>query len=238
MFKHERRGYSHTIGFNPGVTAAIASASVRYRIAFDVALFGLVTCALARADVADLLEFTLYVPMRDGVTEAMVVGLFSDWRDLSVSVDFELATVLGTLLQINHKILHREWTVFNALRKPDRTFVNIQPLDFQQRAGFLNLGQNLWRRGDSKLKADKRGPEMGWARQPLNFVIEQQDTDIWWVLVSADYEERPTPWMRRFVHAYQEALRAFLLEPLTLVHALSPPDDARLLKEQAVSRSC
>ena len=69
--------------------------------------------------------------------ETMAIGLFADWRDITLRLDFELGTVLGTVLQVAHKIQHRQWSVFNALRKPERTVVNVQPLDFERVAGFV-----------------------------------------------------------------------------------------------------
>eukprot|EP00972_Heterocapsa_arctica_P014539 2140117-Heterocapsa_arctica.AAC.1 len=59
--------------------------------------------------------------MRDGASEGMMVGLFADWRHLAVGIDLELATVLGTMLQLTHTIQHRQWKPFNALRKPEST---------------------------------------------------------------------------------------------------------------------
>merc|ERR1711937_293254 len=114
--------------------------------------------------------------MRDGPTEGMMVGLFSDWRDLSFSVDFEFATTLGTIMQIAHKVQHRQWTMWNCLRHPERTFVNMQPLDFEQRAGLVNLGENLWDGGD-KLKKQPitRAPELERVQAPAKFMINQQD---------------------------------------------------------------
>lgn len=53
----------------------------------------------AHADERELVEFTMYAPMRDGVAESTMTGLFSDWRDIYIGVDLELATVAGTLLQ-------------------------------------------------------------------------------------------------------------------------------------------
>merc|ERR1711972_300383 len=114
--------------------------------------------------------------------DAMAVGLFADWRDLTLGVDFELATTLGTLLQLYHKIQHRQWSVYNAVRKPERVVVNIQPLDFEKRCGFANLGENMWRGGDQIGREEQRSNELAWVHQPASFVIEQQDEDTWWVL--------------------------------------------------------
>lgn len=158
----------------------------------------------------------------------MGVGLFADWRDISFNVDFQLATTLGTVLQVSHKILHRQWSVFNALRKPERTVVNVQPLDFTKRAGFVHLGENLWHGGDRLVKPEPRGKVMDWARQPANFTIEQQDEETWWIIAAAAYDGRPTNWMRAFVFAFREALLSFLFDPIALVHGPLPDDDVLL----------
>lgn len=228
IWRYEGRGYSHTLGLEPDTISILTRVLARYRVPLDVGLLGLVTCALARADCSDLAEFTLYVPQRDGAAESMFVGLFSDWRDIAFSVDFELATTLGTLLQVSHKIQHRQWSVFNALRKPDCIVVNIQPLDFEKHAGFMHLGENMWRDGDRIGHPEKRSAEMPWAQQPANFVIEQQDEETWWILMSAGIDKRPTPWLRKFVYAFDDGLKSLLVDPLALVHR-PMPDDQTLL---------
>jgi hypothetical protein len=228
IWKHAGRGFGHTIGFEPATMAAVIQACACYRLPLDVSLLGLVACAMARADETDVIELTLYAPMRDGVADAMAVGLFADWRDLAIGMDFELATTIGTLLQVYHKIQHRQWIVYNALRKPERTVVNIQPLDFEPRCGFVNLWENMWRGGDQIGKEERRSNEMAWVHQPASFVIEQQDEDTWWILASAAHEGRPPSWMRRFVHAFGDAVKSFLTEPAAMVHRPSP-DDAALL---------
>jgi len=230
IFRYSGLGYGYDLGLEPGAIGALTRAAAHYRTPLDIALLGLVTCAMARADRSDLLEFTLYAPMRDGVSEVLSVGLFSDWRDLAVAVDFGFATTLGTVLQIGHKIQHRQWAVFNALRKPERMIVNIQPLDFERRAGFVHLGENLWHGGDQLCRPrPMRGSRMEWARQPATLVIEQQDEETWWILASVASEARPPPWMRRFVFSFHEAVRSFLFEPLTRVHR-PVPDDSVLLR--------
>lgn len=228
LFGYQGYGYGYILGIAPGAISALTRVSVQYRVPLDIALLGMVVCAMARADQADFCDFTLYTPMRDGATEAATVALFSDWRDLYVSMDFDLATMLGTVLQLGHKIQHRQWSVFNALRKPERVVVNIQPLDFQKRAGFKNLGENMWRDGDRLNENDERGDTMNYSAQPATFVIEQQDEETWWILCSAGHAERPAPWMRRFVESFRDALSCFLFEPLAKVHRSLPDDDALL----------
>jgi hypothetical protein len=232
IFRYDQVGYSHDVGIEPNMVDILTLAAAHYRIPFDVALLGLVVCAQARVEASDHLEYTLYAPMRDGLSDAMAVGLFSDWRDLSVSCDMDFSTILGTLLHINYKIQHRQWSVFNALRKPERTVVNIQPLDFQPCAGFHQLGENMWRDGDQLAHPPKRPGEMDYAKQPANFVIEQQDEGTWWILCSAADSVRPPQWMRGFVFAFRQAIRCFIFDPLSLVHR-PMPDDAVLLQEFA-----
>jgi len=229
IWRHKGRGYGYSIGIEPSVTAAVARAALQYRVPFDLALFGLVICAMARVDGSNTLEFTLYAPMRDGAAENMAVGLFADWRTLVVTADFQYSTVIGLLLQVTHKVLNRQWTVFNALHKPEATVVNIQPLDFQHHLGFVNLGENMWHGGDNLGRPDERSNEEQWTHQPATFVVEQQDTHTWWILVGAGSSKRPPPWMRAYVHAFGEALDAFLAEPLAPVHRPLPSDDELLV---------
>lgn len=225
LWQYRGVGYGHILGLAPGATNAVARCAAKFRVPLDVALLAMAVCALAVADDTEVVEFTLYAPMRDGLLDSMSVGLFSDWRDLALGVDRDLATTLGTTLQVYHKIQHRQWSVYNALKKPEAMVVNVQPLDFSKRAGFVNLGEHMWRHGDQLGAAPRqREKNMDWVPQPATLVIEQQDTDTWWVLASAGHTERPTPWMRRFIFGFHEALRTFCTEPTTLVHRPLPSD--------------
>ena len=44
-----------------------------------------------------------------------MVGLFADWRDITVSTDFEDATILGVILEVADILRLRRWTVFDAV---------------------------------------------------------------------------------------------------------------------------
>lgn len=230
IWRFKGRGYKHTLSLRGETMAAITKAALRYHVPLDIALLGLVACAMARADECEVVEFTLYAPMRDGVAEAMGLGLFSDWRDISVGVDFELATVLGTLMQLAHKIQHRQWTVYNALRKPERTVVNILPLDCAKRENFVNLSEHVLRGGDAFGKVYKRTDECDWARQPAVFNISQQDAGTWWINMEAALELRPPRWGRRFIAAFEQDARALVTNPLVPVHGRYLPSDAAILE--------
>jgi len=219
MFWYTGRGYCYEFCILPGATEAIQIASKHYKIPFDVILLGLVVCSIARADESDLVDFTLYSPMRDGPSESLMIGLFADWRDLSLSVNFELATLLGTMMQLLHSIQQRQWTPFNALRKPERTIVNIQPLDMERRSQFTHLGENLWHGGDVLGGTKQQRPfEMDWGRQPLTFNLEQQDESTWWILIDIGHNERNSKWMRKFIVSMREAWNDLLFNPLVKVH--------------------
>merc|ERR1712232_317540 len=161
---------------------------------------------------------TFYVPMRDGVAESTMVGLFSDWRDMVFRVDRNLATVLGTMLQIDYALQHHHWTPFNPLRKPERTIVNMQPKDMYMRSQFVHLGENTWRDGDRfALGPVQRDSLTEAGRQPFTVNIEQQDKSTWWILVECGNRERPPKWARHFSAHMRRTLHDFLFDPLALV---------------------
>jgi len=228
-FEQSQSGFGHSFAFEPGAVVALSRASAKFRIPLDITFLGLIACAMARADGADTLDFTLYAPMRDGVADGAMVGLFADWRDLSVSVDKQLATVLGTVLQVSQKIQRREWTVFNQLCKPDSTIINVQTLDLEPRSGFVPIGECFWR-GDQLNQPRWRRDQMSWVRQAASFNIWQQDKVTWWIGASVAYNERPAYWMRQFAYALRQAMHCFVFDGLALVHC-SFPDDLMLLRD-------
>merc|ERR1712060_64875 len=106
-------------------------------------------------------------------------------------------------VQLVHVVQNRQWTPFNALRKPERMIINMQPLDMVRRSHFQHLGENLWHGGDQRENVPTRPKVMPWARQQMTLNIEQQDETMWWILVDVGHNERPPPWMRKFVVCMQ-----------------------------------
>jgi hypothetical protein len=224
MFRYYGGGYSYHFGIEPGAVRALTLAANHYRIPLDVLFLGLVVTSVARADKAEVVDFTLYSPMRDGPAEAMMIGLFADWRDLAVKVDFELATLLGSMMQLLHSIKTRQWTPFNALRKPERFIVNIQPLDMERRSHFTHLGENLWHGGDVLGRPQEpRNPKLDDGRQPLTLNIEQQDETTWWILIDIGHNERDCNWMRDFIVSMREGFHNVMFNPFAKVHRPVPP---------------
>lgn len=231
LFRYVGRGYGQSFALLPGAVAALSQVAAHYRVPLDIVFLGLVVCCMARVDRTNLVEFTLYAPMRDGAAEVMMIGLFADWRDIVVSVDYELATLLGTLLQITHMIQNRQWKPFNALKKPESMVVNIQPLDMERRSHFQHLGENLWVGGDRLKTPPRRGEEMPHVRQQATFNIEQQDESTWWILCDVGNHERPPAWMRRFAYSLRQCIEDLMFNPLAPVHRPIPNLDRQAVRE-------
>ncbi|CAE7717241.1 unnamed protein product [Symbiodinium microadriaticum] len=83
----------------------------------------------------------------------------------------------------------------------------------------MHVGENMWTGGDQLATPETRNG-LAHVHQPLTMVIEQQDEETWWVLLSAAHHLKPTPWMRRFVHAFHECvllgLPGAVLQPRSL----------------------
>lgn len=59
----------------------------------------------------------------------MSVGLFADLRDIVLSVDLHSATVAGVVVQLLHKLRHKDWEIHNFARAAETTWVNTHPKD-------------------------------------------------------------------------------------------------------------
>ncbi|CAE8617061.1 unnamed protein product [Polarella glacialis] len=218
VFRSNCEGYTYGIRIANQAYEMLAMCSTRYAIPLDYLLLSLTVLGVARASNQETVEMTLYVPMRDG-QEVSMVGLFADWRDITVSVPREHATVLGVTLQITDLLRQRRWAVFDALRKPDRTVVNFMPLDPHSRCGFQQLQDRLWdRNGDTLGKSKRRGEDLEKLLQPLAFDMIQEHASSWWISGKIGYRSHPPSWTRRFAKAVQEALVNLALEPLAGAH--------------------
>merc|ERR1712113_148090 len=97
VFRYWGWSYPHTYGLEGDAVAALECVAAYHHVAVDVVLLGMVVCGMAHADNSRTVDLTLYAPMRDGLAETSMVGLFSDWRDIVFGVDPEFGTVLGTI---------------------------------------------------------------------------------------------------------------------------------------------
>jgi len=223
LWRFRSKGYGHLINLQRGAIRALGHVSRAYGAPLDALMLALSAVAIARAGSLDVVPMTLYVPQRDGPGEAGLVGLFADWRNIAVQTDRDTATVIGVVLDVAYTLRTRRWAVFNAISKPEATMVNFQPLDVvppESRAGFAQVGEELWRIGEclKQIQTDGRNSEMSWVPQPLSLTIEQQDRETWYIIVTAAYDWHPPYWMRRFLKAFEEAFWALLAHPTQLVH--------------------
>lgn len=226
LFSSQGKGYGHLLGIRRGAVQALKLTGRGFGVPFDVMLLGLTAVAIARVNAEDAVHFTLYAPMRDEAGEAEMIGLFADWRHISVRADLDTATVLGVVLDLEQAIRLRRWSVFNAFCKPEVRMVNFQPLDTTRlgsRAGFVQVGEELWRIGEN-LKQETRSNDLNWVPQRFSLTIEKQDSDTWWLLLSVTSQDHPPAWMRRFVHAFTDAFWAILRHPQQRVHRAFPTD--------------
>jgi len=148
-----------------------------------------------------LLSFplTIYAPMRDGDLNDAMIGLFSDWRDTTVTCS-PSATVLGLCVDIAENIRHRRWTVFDAMQNSQRILVNILPLDEQARGPqeFRQTRAHEYRDRRFKSAGQERKSFKGNGR-PMRLTLEQEAEDAWWISMDMDAGIYSCAWCRRFV---------------------------------------
>ncbi|CAJ1417292.1 unnamed protein product [Effrenium voratum] len=221
QWRCQKRGYGHLLGFRQSVLGALRCAALRHLVPFDAALLALTAIMVARGTDVEEVEFTLYVPLRDGPGEANLCGLFADWREIQIRIDRESSTVLGVVHQVADKIRLRQWAVYNPLKKPETFVVNFQLMTEHSRNGFVQIGEELWRIGEC-MREEQRDDKLPWAPQPLSFVIEQGDKETWWLLINCAYDDYPPPVLRRMLKAFQDAAEAFVLKPTAKAHLPYP----------------
>merc|ERR1719421_2111061 len=117
--------FMHEVLLESGGVASLRRCAKQYGMPFDVALLSMVLSAMFRASALSSwgnweagsglspLHLTLYAPMRDGDLNDAMVGLFSDWRDITVPCS-DYATVLGFCLDLAGVIRNRRWSVFDG----------------------------------------------------------------------------------------------------------------------------
>merc|ERR1719401_1274047 len=120
-----------------------------------------------------------------------MVGLFADWRDLAVAAPRDHATVLGIAVQVADILRQRRWSVYNALRKPERTVVNFMPLDPGRRGTFQQLADHLWDGGDRLGCPRCRDRDLVWTNQPLRFDFVQEHREAWWISTKVEEAKYP-----------------------------------------------
>jgi len=230
--------YMHECLLESGGVAGLRRCAQQYGMPFDVALLSLVLAAMFRASAAHSwtknnkrhsppkvlpLHLTLYAPMRDGDLNDAMVGLFSDWRDITVPCSGH-ATVLGFSLDLAEVIRNRRWTVFDPIANSERILVNILPLDEQARGSqqFQQTRAHEYRgrRHQSGSEIRERRANRGHHR-PMRITLEQESVDAWWLVFDINSDCYPPGWCRRFVSEMQRSLEDLSRRPLEPVLPVS-----------------
>ncbi|CAJ1358579.1 unnamed protein product [Effrenium voratum] len=204
------KGYSCSLSLEGGTLKVLKAVASNYQVPLNYLLLAIVTAAQARASHAQAVEMTLYVPMRDGIESGMV-GLFADWRDITVSTDFEDATILGVILEVADILRLRRWTVFDAVRKAERTVVNFDQRDVRDHSGFVQVSDTFWRPGRAR-----NWNQWEWLAQPLQIDLVEEHHARWHIYVRMCYELYPVSWRRDFVQGIRDATWYAIFQPWQL----------------------
>ncbi|CAK9093705.1 unnamed protein product [Durusdinium trenchii] len=206
-------GYSSHLSIEGETLAVLKAIAGRYSIPMNYLLLAIVIAAKARASHEMEVDLTLYVPMRDGM-EAGMVGLFADWRDVSVAAPWD-GTVLQLLLEVYDVLRLRRWKVFNPLRKAERTVVNFDLRDPRalSTAGFVQVPEAFWR---SPYRANWNQWE--WLHQPLQFDVVEEHSERWCIHARMSYQHYPPQWRRRWIQGIQDATYDAVFQPWQQVH--------------------
>jgi len=215
--------YTHDVLLEQGGVASLNRCAKAYGVPFDVALLSLVFTSMFRASSHENretvlpLNVTLYAPMRDGDLNEAMVGLFSDFRDMTVPCS-KHATVLGFCLNLADAIRHRRWTVFDPMSNSDRILVNILPLDEQARGGhgFRQTRAHEYRNRRNEAPRHERRAVRAHHR-PMRITLEQESVEAWWMVFDINSYHYSSSWCRCFVNDLQRSLEDLSQRPLESV---------------------
>jgi len=227
--------YCHEVLLERGAVQMARFCAKKYGVPVDVILLGLVLVAMQRAskktkkpgkpEPQGPFHLTFYVPMRDGTNNDAMVGLFADWRDMSVAWA-PTATVLGFCIDLAESIRHRRWTLFDPVCNSDRILVNILPLDEQERGAQKFRQTRLHEYGNRRLELGGKRRWFQGHHRPARITLEQESLDAWWVNLDLNLSYYSTTWCRCFARELRQAFVDIGEGPLRAVFAGTPSDGA------------
>jgi len=236
----EPNQYNHQVLFETCTLLALRKCAVSYGVPLEVLLLSAVAGALFRAGVSDsngrltgalqcdrtseelsnrlqLLTLLLYAPMRDGVANETMVGLFSDWREVSLAADGNAGniSVVGLAVHLASLIRSRRWIKGCPLQNLERILVNIVALDERphgarslQQTRFHEYKDGPWR--NQKKRNWRRG-----SLRPMRLTLEQYELNCWWLSMDlCDLQFSPA-WCRRFICSLERTVRDLIYAPLS-----------------------
>ncbi|CAJ1342122.1 unnamed protein product [Effrenium voratum] len=160
------------------------------------------------------MPLTLYVPMRDGDLNDAMVGLFSDWRDLTVPCSSSVS-LLGFCLDLADTIRNRRWAMFDPAQNSRSILVNILPLDEQVRGEQQFLQTRAHEYGNRRQsRCDRRRSyKCPQGHRPMRLTLEQEAPDAWWISLDLNADCYPTAWCRSFAKNLKRILQDLRSRP-------------------------
>jgi hypothetical protein len=184
---------------------------------FDSLLLSIFIIALMRTDRKDKQTMTLYCPLRDGVNESGYIGLFADWRDLTVQA-LPGATVLDVIFDTSDKVRKRQWEPTVSGGGPESVLLNWLAFDGRRRLSDKSWEQyhvdkitQRWNKVESRDYDFNETPSGRFRSMSL----EQYDQDgDWWLRFDVATKLFPPEWMMRFAANVDLTFSQILNNPL------------------------
>jgi len=228
--------YTHEVLVEGAAIEALHHSAKRYGVPFDVVLLSMFLAASFKASWQEerarflatgngseedfaasqkvlSMPLTMYAPMRDGDLNEGMVGLFSDWRDATVTCS-SASNLLGFCLEIAELIRHRRWSVFDPFQNSENILVNILPLDEQARGPHQFQQTRAHEYGGRRGSAPDRRRSYRGAHRPMRVTLEQEAPDAWWLTLDINADNYPTAWCRSFVRNLQACIQDLGCQPL------------------------
>jgi hypothetical protein len=168
---------------------------------FDSVLLSVFFISLMRTDKQNKETITLYCPSRDGVNESSYIGLFADWRDLTVQA-LPGATVLDVVLDVSDKVRRRVWEPTVSPGGPESVLLNWLAFDGKKRLAdkswepyHVDKITQRWNRMETRDYDLNETPSGRFRSMSLEQYDENGD---WWLRFDVATKLFPPEWMMRF----------------------------------------
>lgn len=209
-----RRSWGHRrlIHVRSGAGAALHCASAFLNVPLDVLLVVALACSVARCDRLPVVRLTLTAPMRDGPNEGMLVGLFTDWRDLDIHTH-PLQALASVALQTAEIVRGRHWSRGRVAQTSQRILVNLVAAEEATKDGFFHRAE--WgcmkppsKSGRAHCVVERPLEVQGWQLGPVEWTLHLKLHD----------GRYPPPWAARFAATLQQVVKQLAEEPFSPVH--------------------
>ena len=208
--------YRHYLCFEASmITVMRRLASDSFHIGFDSLLLSLLVMSLLVTDDIDTETITLYSPLRDGPGESSFIGLFSDWRDMTVQT-FPSASLVDVINDIAYRVRTRDWVPTVSPANPESLLLNWLAFDTTRRYKVwepfhLDNITTKWNKMDTR-DYDPYATPSGRFR---SMSLEQYDRNgQWWLRFDVATAKYPPEWMMRYTRNVNQIFNDMVNCPL------------------------